>query len=325
MIDHAKILIGLFGLLTGVGVIVLLFQNSRKYGYPFLRTIYQYSIYMLILFMGIVVSKYIKLNISGVEIDGRMDVYLNLGTLILILTQLGMLYTLLSSCLHLNQVSIPILVHRTVFTMVVLVCVSYIIRIVLAAYGISVFTMNHIHSMLWNSLSLLELPILLIFIFYQNPQTDPERQKISRSFALLFFSRFPVTLCLLYMTRFVHSEAVKLLFPVGFFFCYIFVPLIWIRYYFRRYADSLLSQLEYGTNFSEVFKQFEISVREQEIMVLLLKGNTNREIADSLFIAIPTVKNHIYNIYQKLGVNTRYQLIHLVSRYGHQNRTPENN
>jgi len=50
----------------------------------------------------------------------------------------------------------------------------------------------------------------------------------------------------------------------------------------------------------------------------------NRKIADTLFIAIPTVKNYIYNIYQKLGVNTRYQLIHLVTMYGHPNNSAEN-
>ena len=36
---------------------------------------------------------------------------------------------------------------------------------------------------------------------------------------------------------------------------------------------------------------------------------TNKEIKDQLFISYNTVKNHIYNIYQKLGVNSRSQMI----------------
>ena len=38
----------------------------------------------------------------------------------------------------------------------------------------------------------------------------------------------------------------------------------------------------------------------------------NKEIEDLLFISYNTVKNHIYNIYQKLGVNSRGQMIHSV-------------
>jgi len=35
---------------------------------------------------------------------------------------------------------------------------------------------------------------------------------------------------------------------------------------------------------------------------------SNKEIADALFISLPTVKQHIYNIYQKIGVKSRMQL-----------------
>ena len=324
MIDHFKIFIGFICLLIGAGTVLYLYQISRKFSHLALRSIFLYSIYMLILFTGIVISKYIKLNLSGIEIGQKADVYLNIGTMILILTQLGMLYSLLNSCFHINQISIPVLVHRSVLAAVILVCVSYILRIILAAYGISISQLNQIHSVLWNSLTLLELPILLIFIFYQNPLIGSERQRISRAFAILYFSRFPVVIIFLLLSQTIQMEIFKLIFPIGFFLWYIFVPLIWINCFFRRYADSLLSQVENGTNLTALYGQYNVSQREQEILILLIKGNTNKEIADTLFIAIPTVKNHIHNIYQKLGVNTRYQLIHLVTMYGHPNNSVEN-
>ncbi|UCE43322.1 MAG: helix-turn-helix transcriptional regulator [Candidatus Aminicenantes bacterium] len=63
----------------------------------------------------------------------------------------------------------------------------------------------------------------------------------------------------------------------------------------------------------EGFEQdFQISKRESEIMGLILQGKSNKEIEDLLFISYNTVKNHIYNIYQKLGVNSRGQMIHAV-------------
>jgi len=59
-------------------------------------------------------------------------------------------------------------------------------------------------------------------------------------------------------------------------------------------------------------KDYAISNREREIMELILQGKSNKEIEESLFISYNTVKNHIYNLYQKLGVKSRGQLIHLV-------------
>ena len=50
-----------------------------------------------------------------------------------------------------------------------------------------------------------------------------------------------------------------------------------------------------------------LSERELEILRLITKGASNREIADDLFLAEGTVKNHVTNILGKLGVRDRTQ------------------
>jgi DNA-binding NarL/FixJ family response regulator len=50
-----------------------------------------------------------------------------------------------------------------------------------------------------------------------------------------------------------------------------------------------------------------LSEREEEILRLIAKGSTNREIADALFITEGTVKNHVTNILSKLDVRDRTQ------------------
>lgn len=52
-----------------------------------------------------------------------------------------------------------------------------------------------------------------------------------------------------------------------------------------------------------------LTIREQEILQLIMQGNTNREIADALFIEVSTVKWNIRQIYPKLGVRNRRQAI----------------
>jgi DNA-binding NarL/FixJ family response regulator len=51
----------------------------------------------------------------------------------------------------------------------------------------------------------------------------------------------------------------------------------------------------------------ELSPREQEILRLIAKGSSNREIAEQLFIAEKTVKNHVSNILSQLGLRDRTQ------------------
>ena len=53
----------------------------------------------------------------------------------------------------------------------------------------------------------------------------------------------------------------------------------------------------------------ELSRREKEVLHYVAHGMSNREIAEALFIAEQTVKNHVSAIYSKIGDNDRYRLI----------------
>lgn len=52
-----------------------------------------------------------------------------------------------------------------------------------------------------------------------------------------------------------------------------------------------------------------LTEREQEILLLLSRGMTNREIALHLFLSQGTIKAHNHNIFSKLGVSTRTQAL----------------
>lgn len=53
----------------------------------------------------------------------------------------------------------------------------------------------------------------------------------------------------------------------------------------------------------------DLTKRELEILSLIAKGNTNAEIAQELYVSAKTVKNHVYNIYKKLGIKSRSHAI----------------
>jgi DNA-binding NarL/FixJ family response regulator len=51
-----------------------------------------------------------------------------------------------------------------------------------------------------------------------------------------------------------------------------------------------------------------LSQREREIVVLIAQGFKNKEMAERMFISEQTVKNHLHNIFDKLGVSDRLEL-----------------
>ena len=52
-----------------------------------------------------------------------------------------------------------------------------------------------------------------------------------------------------------------------------------------------------------------LTPREEEVLQLILDGNSNRQIAARLFVSENTVKTHIRNIFSKYGTRSRAELI----------------
>ena len=52
-----------------------------------------------------------------------------------------------------------------------------------------------------------------------------------------------------------------------------------------------------------------LTPREREVLALLVKGETNLEISEHLFISLPTVKYHLGNLFSKLGAKNRVEAV----------------
>ena len=69
-----------------------------------------------------------------------------------------------------------------------------------------------------------------------------------------------------------------------------------------------------GEQANAVIDGYDLTVREKEILRHILQGASNKDIERKLFISSSTVRNHIYNIYQKLGVKNRIELINRINK-----------
>jgi len=79
-----------------------------------------------------------------------------------------------------------------------------------------------------------------------------------------------------------------------------------INYFLHYYHPNPMALDE----LSETFRsKYGITDREREIILKVMQGKSNADIAGELFISLATVKTHLHNIYGKIGVDSRYDLL----------------
>jgi DNA-binding CsgD family transcriptional regulator len=59
-------------------------------------------------------------------------------------------------------------------------------------------------------------------------------------------------------------------------------------------------------------ERYDLTDREKEIVEVMMKGKSNKEIADTVLISIRTVGNYLQNVYKKTGVPNRFALYSLI-------------
>jgi two-component system, NarL family, nitrate/nitrite response regulator NarL len=64
----------------------------------------------------------------------------------------------------------------------------------------------------------------------------------------------------------------------------------------------------HASNGKSTRERAQLSQREREIIILIAQGYKNKEIAEKMFITEQTVKNHLHNVFDKLGVSDRLEL-----------------
>ena len=78
--------------------------------------------------------------------------------------------------------------------------------------------------------------------------------------------------------------------------------------------DSSISEDDFSLLFEKKCKQYAISAREMDIILLLFKGKQYKDIADQLYVSTNTVRTHVRKIYEKCKVNNKLELMNLFKK-----------
>jgi two-component system nitrate/nitrite response regulator NarL len=76
----------------------------------------------------------------------------------------------------------------------------------------------------------------------------------------------------------------------------------------RQFASPTEFPAVHAANGKATRERAQLSQREREIIILIAQGYKNKEIAEKMFITEQTVKNHLHNVFDKLGVSDRLEL-----------------
>ncbi|WP_253916459.1 helix-turn-helix transcriptional regulator [Lentimicrobium sp. S6] len=134
------------------------------------------------------------------------------------------------------------------------------------------------------------------------------KKKALRNFIYIFFTFISLLLFLIISTivgwitlstQIIILSIVVLIFNLSW--------VLFFKLFFKNYHVDYM--VKSPNVFDDLIKEFGITKRESEIILLLCDGKTNKEIAEELFIAPLTARDHISNIYRKVKVKNRVQLV----------------
>ncbi len=179
-----------------------------------------------------------------------------------------------------------------------------------------------------NAFPLLAMNIIFIFLSYavssgvflniafKASRLEPRSgAKAVRAFAVIYSSSMLIILVAIELHILVRLDNNLLI--IMFFFQLLVVngmPLLYLRRFMEMVHGPLTPVAEKSPSAPDpqsLFEKYNISKREQEIVLLVCKGKSNKEIEAELFISLQTVKDHITSIYRKTGLKNRVQLTNL--------------
>jgi DNA-binding CsgD family transcriptional regulator len=319
MIDILFITVIFLSIWSGLYAILVTYQLHKKYRRSYLSTYLYFQIFINVFgvygILGQAIAKKIlqqqESSFQILESFGHFFSFLGLPFLIFAW------YMFIRLCREIIEKKLSRTFNLSYFFSLAFIFLSYGVVIVLSNlldFGdeqYAFFSSAIIY--LYVTLEVLVLIIALSQIFINAKKIkDEKKQKAVLTFAylILFIFSASITLFLLANKNTIFGALYLLLFFLG-----NIPPVLYWRAYLKKHFIAPVLQKIGSKTMTQFLEEYKISKREEEVIQQLCEGKTNKEISETLFISVQTVKDHVYRIYQKTDVKNRVQLINLIQSY----------
>jgi len=308
---HVRLLLMASAMLVGVWASAIAYQRARTYAYRFLRPIADYTIIFNLGIVSLFFARYLSVNLPGQFFREHGATVRDLADLVISVLVVGLLASMLRIVLGFRDKELPLLVRRCILVALAVIVIAYAGRMAVPDASRFLNWIDPLRKYVLEQAIILEIPLLVVLLVQAAKGKD--RAEMMRTFAYLYLSRYLVTGVIVAVILTVGMrEPLRLTASLCALAYFSVIPLIWYRLSFWQFARHSASAFGGERALADLSTRHGLSQREGEVVKLILDGRSNKEIENALCISIHTVKNHIYNIYQKLGVKSRYELVHLV-------------
>ena len=316
----------ILNLIIGSWVTVYTYQIMKTYDSPFLRPLFLHTFFYNLSVLCLLLYIYFNINLPGNIIRDSMPILGEFGVFLVSLAEIGMVYSMHRISQGLRNKTQLQWGRIIIVSGVILYSLSNVFKYLLPHESSLFRFINVVAYEVFDNFLVLEIPILFVLLAKIRKIPDRDLARMGRVLGSLYLGRY-VFIIGLFVIGVIFNQTVRIRTMAGslphilmfFLFFGIFtsfcvIPYAWIRRYFLGYASKRSRIVDDAQLLEGIYEKFNISKREREILELILEGKNNKEIEQSLFISYHTVKNHVYNLYQKIGVKNRYQLIHFFTQ-----------
>ena len=303
--DHMLIFSFLVIVLVGAWSAIITRHLYRSRGVPVLRRLFIYVVWFNIMVFGYLVSKYSFTNLLGHDPTKYPDSLLAVTAAPIFIIHAGVAWSALRLALELRRRPLTRLVESVFAVIAALFCISYAVGITLVLQSSSWLWLLRSHAAIGATMTVVTVAVFFrLVVGGHGGLTENQIKSVRRLGWYLLCGHVALAGSIAFPEpeHLVAAAAVLLWLNC--------VPLIWLRRGFGLYHRASAPEEEKGIE--ALVQAHGITPREREIMELMVQGKSNKEIEDELCISFSTVKNHAYNMYRKLEVNSRAQLMYLV-------------
>ncbi len=297
-------------LLVGTWAALAAWQQYRARGIALFRSLFLYLISFNLLVFGCFVARYAHTNLIGDDPSAYTPAIWVVSAAGVFILETGMTWAILHLGWYLRCKPLSGFLARAFVIVAALIGISYIIGSTLVIRDSSFMWIVGTHQAMTFFMILGVGYTLLGLVAGRHTKLNDSQRKSARRFGWLLLGGFIIVAASIALPESIYLAG----FAVGLLWASC-APLLWLRRYSGPYQQTVISEGT-STTLAMLARKHDITPREQDVMALIVEGKSNKEIEDVLCISFSTVKNHVYNLYRKLGVKSRAQLMHLVMTEG---------
>ncbi len=308
---HIQILFLILNVLIGVGIIYYSYIQQKTYKKPLLKNLMLYIICFNVLILVNLSYKYLLSNIFLDDFDKIPNYVTSILFLIIFFSEFGFVFYLIKTILNLANKKMPITLNYVAGSWGLLFTALSITGIFLYNNNSNIDFIFTVHK-LWVFSIILVVFTALTALFFMRKKANQKQKEAIKRFLILFsmaFFLFAISQIDFYYLKIGITDYDPIILLIV-----NLTPFLWLQMSKTKLSFwANTNSISLSANLSKTIDKYNISDREEEVIKLVIEGKSNKEIEEELYISFNTVKNHIYNIYKKIGVKSRTQLINFFS------------